>query len=145
MSALLAFLTSRIGLGLFAGVFLIAAVALGWSAGVANRDAKRLTRENATLDSTLNDPTTGYVARLTQCRSSLAGAELSINTQNEAIDRLRRESEETTARAQASVRAAQDRARAAERKTQSILQARPRAGEGVCEAAFRLHQENTAW
>jgi len=142
MSALLAFLTSRIGLGLLAGVLLIAAVTASWTAGVANRDRVQAQAQAAKLDNDINNPDTGYVARLTQCRSSLAGAEISINTQNEAIDRLKRESEETTARAQASVRVAQDRARAAERKTQTILQERPRAGETVCEAAWRLHSEN---
>ena len=142
MSALLAFLTSRIGLGLIAGVFLISAITLGWSAGVANRDKAQAERQVAKLDDQINNPVTGYIPRLTQCQSNLAGAEISINTQNEAIRRLQVESEQATARSQASIRAAQDRARAAERKTQSILQQHPRDGEPVCEAAWRLHSEN---
>jgi len=139
----LGFLTSRVGLGLLAGVFLLTCVWAGWGWGVASRDNVRIEGERARLDRTLNDPTDGYVVRLSTCHASLAGAEASIQTQNAAIDDLRRSSEAATARAAASVRAAQERAQAAERRSQAILQERPRAGEGVCEAAFRLHQENT--
>lgn len=123
-------------------ILLPLAVTASWNWGVAHRDAARIERDRKGLDLALNDPVTGYVARLSTCQVSLRGAEASIGRQNAAIESLRLAGEQATARAAASVQAAQDRARSAERAAQSILQERPREGEGQCDAAFRLHQEN---
>ena len=138
MTALLAFLTSRLGLGALAGVFFLGCITLGWNYGVAHRSDVASRKLAASFEAKY----TAADRDLSVCTASLAGAEASIQTQNEAIDGLRRASDEATARANASIAAAQDRARAAERRSQSILQERPREGEAVCDAAWRLHREN---
>lgn len=115
---------------------------LGWTAGVANRDRVTAEAEADRLDLLITAPQTGYIARLTSCQVSLAGAQASVAAQNAAIDNLQQAADAAGARAAAAVAAAQASARAAERRADAVLTAVPREGEGRCEAAFRLHQEN---
>lgn len=115
---------------------------LGWTAGVAKHDRDQAERTAADLDQLINHPTRGYVARLSTCRASLAGAEASVRTQNAAVAQLRAEAVASEARAAAAVRAAQAEARAANSRALTILQAQPNPGESRCDAAFRLHREN---
>lgn len=114
----------------------------GRSAIVANAALDRAEARVVELDRQIQEPVTGYIARLATCRSSLGSMEAGVKTQNAAIEGLRQRALESEARAEAAVRGAQAQARATERRAQAVLQARPRDGEGQCDAAYRLHQEN---
>ena len=81
------------------------------------------------------------IARIATCRSELAGARISINNQNEAIDQVVRSAAEAKARSEARIKAAEAETRAAQRRAQTIRNFQPQDGETQCEAAFRLHQE----
>lgn len=137
-------LPSRLTIAAVLGCVILFPLAIGgaWMAGIANRDKVQAERLAKDLDTQITAPSTGYIARLTACQTSLRGAEASVKRQNQAVDILTREAADATARANAAVSSAQAQARAAERRAQAVLQARPAEGETVCDAAFRLHQED---
>ena len=122
-------------------VFIPLAIWGGWSAGVAEHDRRQAQAAADAYHAEITAPTTGYIARLSQCRTDLAGATASLGRQTAAVAALRQAAAEDAVRADRLVQAAQNQARAADRRVQTVLQAQPRDGEGRCEAAFRLHQE----
>lgn len=143
LSRLVDLLPSRLTIAAVLGCIVFAALSiwLGWTAGVAEHDRRQAQAQADSLDGQINDPTTGYVARLTQCRSGIADATASLDRQSRAIETLRAAGQAAAERAARQVQAAQAQAGAAERRAQAVLQAQLREGEAPCEAAFRLHQE----
>lgn len=123
-------------------VLIPAAVVASWGWGVSHRDAVREAGRADELYGQIHDKGTGLADRLTTCGVSLTGVRTELTRQNQAVDQLKADGDAATARAQTAVKAAQDRARSAERQVQALLAEQPREGEGRCEAALRLIQEN---
>lgn len=138
MTAILTFITSRLGLGIICGVLILASVTASYQWGQTHRDMVREEQRAYGLEAEINAPGVGYKDRLTLCVSNLAGAQKALETQNEAVDELRAAGDAAKARAQAAVDAAQARAAAAQQRAQSLLSEQPRPGETRCEAADRL-------
>ena len=138
MSAALAVITSRLGLGIICGVLILAFVTASYQWGVTHRDMVREEQRANGLWSDINAPDVGYKDRLTMCDANLAGAQSALDRQNQAVDDLKAASDAAADRAQAAVDAAQARATAAQVRAQSLLLETPRPGETRCEAADRL-------
>lgn len=138
-------LPSRLTIVALAGcaILLPTAVGLGWTAGVAKRNQAAAERKAAGYHQEIYEPNAGYRDRLTTCSTSLAGAQASVETQNKAIQALRDSGAAATRQAQDRLAAEQARTRAAQSSYQALLQSRPHEGETACDAAFRLHQENS--
>lgn len=138
MSVALAFLTSRLGLGIICGVLILASVTASYQWGVTHRDLVKEEQRGDGLYAEINTEGTGYKDRLTMCGANLAGAQSALAQQNQAVDDLKAASDAAAVRAQAAVDAAQARARAAQQQAQALLLETPRPGETRCEAADRL-------
>lgn len=122
-------------------IFIPLAVFASYGWGLSHRDLVREEGRANGLHAEIYDPATGYRDRLTTCAHNLSGATTALTHQNGEVDRLMREGDAASARAQAAIRVAQDQARAAERQVQSLLTQQPRDGESRCDAAYRLIQE----
>tara|TARA_B100000678_G_scaffold13657_2_gene10749 strand:+ start:9260 stop:9685 length:426 start_codon:yes stop_codon:yes gene_type:complete len=86
----------------------------------------------AKLYADINEPKTGYVARLTTCQASVATLEESIGTQNKAIEDLKRTSDEAIERANAAAKEAALEADAARKRARDMAN-RPIQGETVLD------------
>ena len=138
MSAVLAVITSRLGLGIICGVLILTSVTASYQWRVTHRDMVREEQRANGLWSDINAPNVGYKDRLTICDASLAAAQSALARQNQAVDDLKAASDAAADRAQAAVDAAQARATAAQQRAQQLLLETPRPGETRCEAADRL-------
>lgn len=138
MSVVLAFITSRLGLGIICGVLILASITASYKWGMTHRDMVREQQRANGLWSDINAPNIGYKDRLTMCGANLAGAQSALARQNQAVDDLKAASDAAAVRAQAAVDAAQARATAAQQRAQQLLLETPRPGETRCEAADRL-------
>lgn len=138
MSALLAVITSRLGLGIICGALILASVTASYQWGVTHRDMVREEQRANGLWADINAPNIGYKDRLTMCGASLAGTQAALANQNEAVDQLKAESDAALARSNAAVKAAQATATAAQQRAQALMFEQPRPGEARCEAADRL-------
>lgn len=92
----------------------------------------------------------GYLAHLFYA-PRLEVAELKIETlgedirrQNQAVDQLRKDSDDRAAKAAAAVKDARNTAAQAEADAQNLLLAQPGAGEGRCDAASALIRNELA-
>lgn len=79
------------------------------------------------LDVALNDPTTGYVARLARCEADLTSADGVIATQQAATAALKADSDRRLSEAQKAAQSAQAALRAARKPAQEILTGRGKA------------------
>lgn len=136
-----ALLTNRFVLGGAAALFLFASISLGWQWGLAKKAAREANDNADRLELSIEAPVTGFRARLATCEASLAGARISIDSQNDAIDEVIRTADEAKARAEARIKAAEQKARVAQRQIEDIRDFQAEGNETQCEAAFRLHQE----
>lgn len=127
--------------GIACAIFIPLAVFTSYGWGLSHRDLVREELRADGLHAEIYDPATGYRDRLTTCANSLSGATSALTQQNGEVDRLKREGDAATARAQAAIRTAQEQARVAERQVQSLLSQQPHEGESRCDAAYRLIQE----
>ena len=138
MSALLAVITSRLGLGIICVALILASVTASYPWGVTHRDMVREEQRANGLWSDIKAPNVGDKDRLTMCGANLAGAQSALANQNKAVDQLKAESDAALARSNAAVKAAQATATAAQQRAQALLFEQPRTGETRCEAADRL-------
>ncbi len=138
MSAALAVITSRLGLGIICGVLILVSVTASYQWSVTHRDMIREEQRADALWGDINAPSVGYKDRLTMCGASLAGTQAALATQNKAVDQLKAESDAALARSNVAVKAAQATATAAQQRAQALLVEQPRTGETRCEAADRL-------
>ncbi|KIC53171.1 hypothetical protein RM53_16615, partial [Brevundimonas nasdae] len=86
MSAFLAFITSRLGLGITCGALILLSVTASYQWGVTHRDMVREEQRANGLWSDINAPSVGYKDRLTMCGANLAGAQSALAGQNQAVD-----------------------------------------------------------
>ncbi|EDX80076.1 hypothetical protein BBAL3_1233 [Brevundimonas sp. BAL3] len=141
MSAILAIITSRLGLGIICSVLILASVTASYQWGRTHLDKVREEQRADGLHAEIYAPVTGLRDRLSSCTADLGNATASLNRQNAAVDALKAEADARDAKARQAVSAAQDRARTAERRVQGLLQSSPREGETPCVAAERLIRE----
>lgn len=137
-----AFITNRLFLASAAILFFGWCIALGWQNGVSRRATVAAEAQTEKLNLAITEPRNGYIARIASCQSELAGARISINSQNAAIDQVIRSAAEAKARSEARIKAAEAQTRAAQRRAETIRTFQPQDGETQCEAAFRLHRES---
>lgn len=90
-----------------------------------------------TLDKQLNDPKTGYVARLTSCRASNLALSGGIDRQNASIANNAARGAAAIADATRSVADAQVKTAEAQRAATAILNARP-SGDTACDRVFDI-------
>lgn len=90
-----------------------------------------------TLDKQLNDPKTGYVARLTACRATNLTLSSGIDRQNASIAANAARGAAAVADATRSVAAAQVKTAEAQRAASEILNVRP-SGETACERVLDI-------
>jgi hypothetical protein len=100
------------------------AVALAVSIGVNIKqafDKRDLRTQVSTLDKQINDPKTGYVARLGTCRANVATLEKALSDQNESIAISAAKGAQAIARATEAVADAQEITRDAQRRVDRAL------------------------
>lgn len=102
-----------------------------------------LRNDVAELTDRIENPETGYIARLATCHANVTTLRGSIDEQNAAIDGLKRESAARTAEAEAELAKARTAISAAERRAGTILASRRLPNETSCAHASRLIDEAT--
>lgn len=86
----------------------------------------------------VTDPETGYIARLTTARASIATLTRSIEDQNAAIEAIRSESAGRIAQAEADAEAAREQIADALARAERTL-TRPIAGNTMCDRVQDVH------
>jgi hypothetical protein len=109
----------------------IAALGLAISLGVANFRLHEMTRARDAAISSIQDPKTGFIARLATCHDNLARANEAITQQNAAIAAEAVKAAEQAAAAKAALDAAQETIRAQQAKVAELL--KPLTGNDACK------------
>lgn len=103
-------------------------------------DKRDLRTQVNTLDKQINDPKTGYVARLGTCRSSVASLEKALSDQNQAIAISAAKGAQAVARATKAVSEAREITKEAQRRVDRAL-SRPIEGADELERARNVDAE----
>lgn len=98
-----------------------------------------LTSDNDKLTKSINDPVTGWAAKLNTCQGSVASLQAGIDGQNHAVDALAVESNRRTSLANKMVAAAREDALQAQIKAGGILAAK--STNEPCSDALALIRE----
>lgn len=125
MTAALSFLTSRLGLSIGVALLILISVFTSYGWGVANHDRVQAEESRDQYYGEIHTPKTGYKNRINACEASVAGLGISLQRQNAAVDEMARAMTEQTAKAQAAVDAAQNRALAAQQRANALLFEQP--------------------
>lgn len=135
MTAFLAILTSRLAGPIASTLALVLTLFL-----VATCTQKAaLDRRVDTLTAQIDDPKTGWRARLSQCKDNVTVLDAAVAGQNASIAAMKAESDAASARAAEAVKAAQVASTKARRDAVAIMARRP-TGD-VCESALALLRE----
>lgn len=141
-------LAGKIGLDIGTKVLAIAggvtsvglAIALAWVTVAKNAEIH-------TLEKSINDPVTGYAARLkqaetdyAQCKSNRITLEEATRRQNEAVAAAKAEGQKRLDALGRQLETAKAATRSAEKRAAAILAAKP--GEDICASADALILEN---
>ena len=103
-------------------------------------DTQGAARERAKADRAINDPVTGWKARLGQCQANVAEQGRAIDAQNAAVGAWKAESLRRSAEAAKAVQQAQRATVAANQRAGAILAAKP--GAEQCASAEALIMES---
>ena len=108
------------------------ALCLGVALALSAAQKHQMEGDRAKLDAAINNPQTGYVVRLAQCRANVTDLEQSIEQQNARISAVEAGSAQRIATAETAVQRAREATRAANTRVTAILSAAPK-GATVCE------------
>jgi len=124
MIALPSFLTGNLWKLATGGAAIVGLVlsALLMSSYFENRD---LMKQRTALQTSINDPVTGYVARLAQANTNVATLKHEVEVQNDAYDRLSAESKALLASKQAELAKAQAQTKAMQLRLNGFLATKP--------------------
>lgn len=133
---MLALLTNRLALTAIGGLGVVAAILflLFWMGSEAGKKAAE--RRVAELTEEIDDPKTGWRAKLSRCEASVDNLTVALERQNAAVSQLEAESEERTRRANAAIAAAQKQVGVYKRRAEIIANAIP-SGD-LCQSAQSL-------
>jgi hypothetical protein len=103
----------------------VLAVIIGIFLFSANMENKRIISERDKLSIQINDPKTGYIARLTQARANTDALEAAIVSQNAAMQRQSTEAKLKIEDLRKELAAAQKRSLEAERRLAAFMATKP--------------------
>lgn len=127
MTAILTFLGARLGGGIAAAV--VATLVLGL--GVQTARLAGAHRDVTKLTDRIENPSTGYIAKLSTCQGNVAGLESAVKAQNSAVAAIGAESARKMDIASVAVTAAIQGRASAEGRAAKLLRSRP-AGLDAC-------------
>lgn len=108
------------------GAAAVALLVLGFMLTTSYLQNRDLSKQRDVLSARINDPATGYIAKLAQARTNVETLKVEVERQNAAYDKLSVESQAALKAAQARLAAAQAETRALERKVAGFLATAPK-------------------
>jgi len=136
MGTIVSLFTSRLAGPIASVVALVLALALAASLLTASATEKSLRKQIDDLQRSIDNPATGWRARLSQCQHNVGVATASLATQNAAVATLKAANAAATAKAESNAAAARAASAGAQAAVNSILNQKP--GADHCASALAL-------
>lgn len=136
MDAILGFFTSKIAGPIFAGLFVVTLIGWGVTAAITSAKVSGLEGDKAKLETSINDPKTGFIAQLSQCRTNVATFGAAVDRQTASLNDLKAQAEAAESRWRMALQLAQKGTTAAQVAAARILALKPT--KPVCDSALDL-------